>query len=77
MITEAYLKNLEEEMLAAAENLEFERAAMLRDKIVNGRQRIGQPIDEEENSEDGRKHVGRQRKKSASGKPKRIPKPRK
>jgi len=77
VITEAYLKNLEEEMLAAAENLEFERAAMLRDKIVNGRQRIGQPIDEEENSEDGRKHVGRQRKKSASGKPKRIPKPRK
>jgi excinuclease ABC subunit B len=70
------LKGLEEEMLAAAEGLEFERAAMLRDKIVNGRQRIGQPIDEDSDDEN-RKHVGRQRKKSPNGMGKRIPKPRK
>lgn len=76
VITEAYLKGLEEEMLAAAEGLEFERAAMLRDKIVNGRQRIGQPIDEDSDDEN-RKHVGRQRKKSPNGMGKRIPKPRK
>jgi len=77
MITEAYLKSLEEEMLAAAEGLEFERAAMLRDKIVNGRQRIGQPIDEDGGDDDNRKHVGRQRKRSPNGMGKRIPKPRK
>ncbi len=76
VITEVYLKGLEEEMLAAAEGLEFERAAMLRDKIVNGRQRIGQPIDAD-NDDENRKHVGRQRKKSPNGMGKRIPKPRK
>jgi excinuclease ABC subunit B len=77
VITDAYLKSLEEEMLAAAEGLEFERAAMLRDKIVNGRQRIGQPIEEEVDDDENRKHVGRQRKKSNGGMGKRIPKPRK
>ncbi|MCU0708434.1 MAG: excinuclease ABC subunit UvrB [Pirellula sp.] len=44
IITEAYLKSLEEEMLAAAENLEFERAAALRDKIMRSRERIGEPV---------------------------------
>lgn len=47
-VTEAYLKTLEEEMLAAAENLEFERAAALRDKILRMRDRIGEPIEDEE-----------------------------
>jgi excinuclease ABC subunit B len=47
-VTEAYLKTLEEEMLAAAENLEFERAAALRDKILRMRDRIGEPIGDEE-----------------------------
>lgn len=47
-VTEAYLKTLEEEMLAAAENLEFERAAALRDKILRMRDRIGEPIEEDE-----------------------------
>ena len=31
--TEAYIQELQTQMLAAADNLEFERAAMLRDKI--------------------------------------------
>lgn len=61
-ITEAYLKTLEEEMLAAAENLEFERAAALRDKILRMRDRIGEPIESEE---DDQRVVGtRQRKRS-------------
>jgi excinuclease ABC subunit B len=47
-VTETYLKTLEEEMLAAAENLEFERAAALRDKILRMRDRIGEPIEEDE-----------------------------
>jgi excinuclease ABC subunit B len=33
-VTEEYLEELQKEMLAAAENLEFERAAQLRDKIA-------------------------------------------
>ncbi len=76
VITEIYLKSLEEEMLAAAEGLEFERAAQLRDKIMSGRNRIGEPIEESEDMEDSRAHVGRQRKRSTSGTGKRVPKPR-
>ena len=78
IITEIYLKSLEEEMLAAAEGLEFERAAQLRDKILNGRDRLGEPIDDSDSTEDRRSHVGRQRKKHTPGPiGKRIPKPRK
>jgi excinuclease ABC subunit B len=33
-VTEEYLEELHREMLAAAENLEFERAAQLRDRIA-------------------------------------------
>jgi excinuclease ABC subunit B len=65
-VTEAYLKTLEEEMLAAAENLEFERAAALRDKILRLRDRIGQPI--EEDDEPARMTKSRQRKRSSSKK---------
>jgi excinuclease ABC subunit B len=59
-VTEAYLKTLEEEMLAAAENLEFERAAALRDKILRMRDRIGEPIEDEEESN---RMVGSRQKK--------------
>lgn len=62
VVTEDYLKTLEEEMLAAAEGLEFERAAALRDKILRMRERIGQPI--EEDSQPERSAKGRQRRKS-------------
>ncbi len=61
-VTEAYLKTLEEEMLAAAENLEFERAASLRDKLLRMRDRIGEPI--EEDSESDRVVGTKQRKRS-------------
>lgn len=62
VVTEEYLKTLEEEMLAAAEGLEFERAAALRDKILRMRERVGQPI--EEDSQPERSAKGRQRRKS-------------
>ena len=77
VITEAYLKSLEEEMLAAAEGLEFERAAALRDKIMSGRDRLGEPIDENEDADSSRAHVGRQRKRATPGAGRRVPKPRK
>jgi excinuclease ABC subunit B len=62
-VTEAYLKTLEEEMLAAAENLEFERAAALRDKILRMRDRIGEPIEDEPNRMVGSRQKKRGRKK--------------
>ncbi len=43
-ITEEYLAELEAEMLAAAEALEFERAAALRDRIEQMRDQIGKPV---------------------------------
>jgi excinuclease ABC subunit B len=43
-ITEEYIQELEAEMLAAAEALEFERAASIRDRIVAFRDSIGQTV---------------------------------
>jgi excinuclease ABC subunit B len=47
-ITEEYLAELEAEMLAAAEELEFERAAALRDRISQMRKQLGKPLAEAE-----------------------------
>ena len=47
-ITEEYLAELETEMLAAAEELEFERAAAIRDRIAQMRQQMGKPLAEAE-----------------------------
>ena len=41
-VTQEFLNELEGEMLQAAENLEFERAAQLRDRIVELKQKMGQ-----------------------------------
>jgi excinuclease ABC subunit B len=72
VITETYLKSLEEEMLAAAENLEFERAAALRDKIMRSKERIGQPL--EEDRDDAERIVGtKQRKRSGKSSSGRVP----
>jgi excinuclease ABC subunit B len=43
-ITEEYIAELEAEMLAAAEAMEFERAATIRDRISQLRDQIGQPM---------------------------------
>src|SRR4029079_7591782 len=45
-ITEEYLSELEAEMLAAADALEFERAAGLRDRIERMRSSLGRAVDE-------------------------------
>ena len=45
-ITEEYLDELQVEMMAAAESLEFERAAALRDRIEQMRQQLGKPMAE-------------------------------
>ncbi len=74
IITEEFIKNLEEEMLHAAETLEFERAASLRDRILRYKDMIGQPL--EQDADEERSHVGRQRKKGKPSAGRRVPKPR-
>ena len=45
-VTEEYISELEGEMLAAADALEFERAAALRDRVEQLKASVGQPVDE-------------------------------
>ncbi len=51
-VTQEYLQALEQEMLTAAENLEFERAAQLRDRILQLKNQVGQMV-QAENDEPG------------------------
>jgi excinuclease ABC subunit B len=50
-ITQEYINELEQEMLKAAEALEFERAAELRDRIQTLQQQIGKSVNVKEGSE--------------------------
>jgi len=68
-ITEEYINELEQEMLQAAEPLEFERAAGLRDRITQMRDAIGEPISAVR--EQGGSYKGRGRK----GKRGKVPRP--
>jgi excinuclease ABC subunit B len=71
-ITEEYLQELEKEMMAAAEALEFERAAAIRDRILKLRDSIGKMIDGAESSAPQRKRRHRGGKLGAK-----VPRPRK
>jgi excinuclease ABC subunit B len=76
-ITEEYIAELEKEMLTAAEELEFERAGILRDRISQLKDAIGKPLSsvetERSGSKKGRKSKGRRR----GGKRSKVPRPRK
>ncbi|TWU56161.1 excinuclease ABC subunit UvrB [Rubripirellula reticaptiva] len=62
-ITLEYVEALEQEMLLAAEELEFERAASLRDRVLQLKDNIGKPLSEIENAKPaGGGKGGRQRK---------------
>jgi excinuclease ABC subunit B len=63
-VTQEYLSELEAEMLAAAESLEFERAAKLRDRIVQLKQQLGKPVPEDASGAAQKKGGGRGRKRS-------------
>ena len=68
-VTQEFLNELEAEMLAAAQQLEFERAAQLRDRIVELKEQIGQKRTDSdgsssEGSAPGRKRGRRQSRKS-------------
>ncbi|MBI2825190.1 MAG: excinuclease ABC subunit UvrB [Planctomycetia bacterium] len=71
-ITEEYIQELEAEMLAAAESLEFERAAALRDRISAMRDSVGKKRDEVE-FHATRANRGRRRGRGATGG--RVPRP--
>ncbi len=71
-ITEEYIAELEVEMHAAAESLEFERAAVIRDRITKMRDSMGKQVGEVDfRSDDGLR--GKRRK----GRGGRLPRPKK
>jgi excinuclease ABC subunit B len=73
-ITEEFLAELEAEMLAAAQALEFERAAALRDRIQQMRANLGKRSDEVEIQHATRGERGKRRTKGQTGRD-RVPKP--
>jgi excinuclease ABC subunit B len=73
-ITEEYLSELEAEMLDAAEKLEFERAAALRDRISQMRGQTGKRLDEVEIDHATRQGRGK-RRKGAGSQRQSIPRP--
>jgi len=70
-ITEEYINELRTEMLKAAEDLEFERAGALRDRVAQLQENIGQPVESVDLSK-SKKKKGRRRRKSSK-----VPRPRK
>ena len=70
-VTEEYIAELEAEMLSAAEALEFERAAAIRDRIERMRDNIGEPLDAVK-KESGPKKGPRGRGRKQTG---RVPRP--
>ena len=74
-ITQEYINEIEVEMMEAAEALEFERAASLRDRITELRDAVGQKISE---ADPPVKETGRSRRRRRVPKEgKRVPRPRK
>ena len=80
-VTQEFLKELEAEMLQAAEQLEFERAAALRDRIMQLKKKLGQPLKPEEmavsveTGEGGGAKGKRGRRRGSRGANSRVPKP--
>jgi excinuclease ABC subunit B len=71
-VTQEYINELQAEMLAAAEALEFERAAALRDRIMQMQESIGQKISDVNVESHPSKGRGRRRGRKGLGK---VPKP--
>ncbi|MEE2989831.1 MAG: excinuclease ABC subunit UvrB [Planctomycetota bacterium] len=72
-ITEEYIRELEAEMMEAADQLEFERAAAIRDRITQLQDSIGEKVSDIKVESHKRGKRGRRTKKSAG----RVPRPRK
>jgi excinuclease ABC subunit B len=50
-VTQEYITELEREMLEAAEQLDFERAAKLRDRVHDLKRQLGQPLPDDANTD--------------------------
>ena len=77
-ITMEYIESVEQEMLAAAEALEFERAASLRDRVLQLKENIGKPLAEIEIGSSSVSPVGRQKKRRKGikgGQRSKVPRP--
>ncbi len=79
-VTQEFISELEAEMLASAEGQDYERAAELRDRIIGLKKQLGQPLTAAEalaaaTSASRKKEGGRGRKKGASRRGGRVPKP--
>ncbi len=74
-VTQELLNELEAEMLQAAQNLEFERAAQLRDRIQELAQKMGEAIDTKDSKTGRRKPQKAREKNRRRKKGQRIPKP--
>ncbi|MHC4878843.1 MAG: excinuclease ABC subunit UvrB [Planctomycetota bacterium] len=74
-ITQEFVNELETEMMQAAENLEFERAAQLRDRIMQLKQQIGQNVSMSDSAPSSPQTKKPRRGRKGSGKP--VPKPHK
>jgi excinuclease ABC subunit B len=75
-VTQEFLNELEAEMLTAAEQLDFERAARLRDQILDLRKRLGEAVPQSDASSPGFSESGprrRGRRRGSGGK--RVPWP--
>ena len=71
IVTEEYIQELEAEMLTAAENLDFEKAAHLRDRISTLEDSVGEPLSDVEEKTKSRQHKKRRKKVG------RVPRPKK
>ncbi len=76
-VTQEFVNELEAEMMAAAERLEFERAAQLRDRIVQLKEQMGQVVNAAEDESRTSAKTNNRSKKRRGGRRggKRVPKP--
>ena len=74
-VTEEYLQELEAEMLQAAEEMDFERAASLRDKIIETKKGLGKEISQTEAAAAAAAEPTRPRRRSKKGRS--LPRPKK
>ena len=75
IITLDYLDELEKEMLQAADELDFERAAQLRDRIEAMREKVGQQTTVFQFDLEEKKKRGRRGRRGGDSNRARIPKP--
>jgi excinuclease ABC subunit B len=74
LITQEMIDGMQNEMMQAAENLEFEQAGMLRDRITRLQEHVGEPLD---SIESGNKSKGKGRRGKGRRKATKVPRPKK